>query len=255
VFWKKFTNASVVATFVVGVALMVLGMYYPRPLIQIFDHGTAFDPKHPYTYIGALYNLFVCVFVGVLTTLTRNLQKNIVEKIKSNQNHKSIISGLTFISGAIFIIILFNLASLPILLLLTFIMLVSVVIASNYYSNYSEETHTEGLTVWGLAKAKEMFKGRKVNELDGEIIKVHWKKKDSVEDLMYFSKNDMAKMSAEVGDLVYISDARKILGGLKSVHSTYGEPHNEDGIVYITEEHIAQGQFDDGKILTAEKEM
>ena len=54
VFWRKFTNASVVATFVVGVALMVLGMYYPKPLIQIFDHGTAYDAKHPYTYIGCL---------------------------------------------------------------------------------------------------------------------------------------------------------------------------------------------------------
>jgi len=62
-------------------------------------------------------------------------------------------------------------------------------------------------------------------------------------------------MAAEVGDLVYISDARKYLGGLKSVHSTYGEPHNEDGIVYITQEHIDQGQFVKGKVLTAEKEM
>lgn len=255
VFWKKFTNASVIATFVVGVALMVLGMYYPRPLIEVFAHGTAFDPKHPYTYIGALYNLFVCVLVGVLTTITRDQQKSIVDKIKNNPNHKTIFAGFIVLSSAIFLMIVFNLASLPVLLILTFIMLILVVLASNYYSKYSEETHTEGLTVWGLAKAKEMFKGKKVNERDGEVIKVNWKKKDSNEDLIYFSKNDMAKMSAEPGDLVYISDARKYLGGLKSVHSTYGEPHNEDGIVYITQEHIEQGQFVEGKVLAAEKEM
>lgn len=65
----------------------------------------------------------------------------------------------------------------------------------------------------------------------------------------------MAKMAADPGDLVYVCDARKYLGGLKSVHSTYGEPHNEDGIVYITQEHIDQGQFVKDKILTAEKEM
>lgn len=255
VFWKKFTNASVIATFVVGVALMVLGMYYPRPLIEIFAHGTDYDPKHPYTYIGALYNLFVCVFVGVLTTITRNQQKKLVDKIKTMPNHKSLMSGITFLSGAIFVIILFNLASLPVLLLLTFVMLVLVVISSNYYSKYSEETHTEGLTVWGIAKAKEFFKGSKVNEREGEVIRVNWKLKDDLEDLMHFSKNDMAKMAAEVGDLVYISDVRRYLGGLKSVHSVYGEPHDEDGVVYITQEHIDQGQLVEGKILTAEKEM
>lgn len=255
VFWRKFTNAAVIATFVVGVALMVLGMYYPQPLIQIFAHGTDYDPAHPYTYIGALYNLFVCALVGVLTALTNKQQVNIVKKIKNNPNQKTIIRLITLAAAVIFVIILFNLASLPILLILSFLMLVLVVISSNYYSKYSEATHTEGLTVWGLARAKEMFKGSKVNDREGEVIKIHWKLKDSEDDLMHFSKNDMAKMSAEAGDLVYISDARKILGGLKSAHSTYGDTHNEDGIVYITKEHIAQGQFVKGKILTAEKEM
>ena len=255
VFWKKFTNAAVIATFVVGVALMVLGMYYPQPLIQIFAHGTDYDPAHPYTYVGALYNLFVCALVGVLTALTNKQQVNIVKKIKNNPNQKTIIRLITLAAAVIFLIILFNLASLPILLIFSFLMLVLVVISSNYYSKYSEATHTEGLTVWGLARAKEMFKGSKVNDREGEVIKIHWRLKDSEDDLMHFSKNDMAKMSAEAGDLVYISDARKILGGLKSVHSTYGDTHNEDGIVYITKEHIAQGQFVKGKILTAEKEM
>ncbi|HMU43632.1 MAG TPA: sodium:solute symporter family protein [Ignavibacteriaceae bacterium] len=255
VFWKKFTNAAVIATFVVGVALMVLGMYYPQPLIQIFAHGTDYDPAHPYTYIGALYNLFVCVLVGVVTTLTNDQQIKFVNKIKNNPNQKTIIRLITLAAAVIFVIILFNLASLPILLILSFLMLILVVISSNYYSKYSEATHTEGLTVWGIARAKEMFKGSKVNDREGEVIKIHWKLKDSEDDLIHFSKNDMIKMSAEVGDLVYISDARKILGGLKSVHSTYGGTHNEDGIVYITKEHIAQGQFVKGKLLTAEKEM
>ena len=255
VFWKKFTNASVIATFVVGVSLMILGMYYPKPLIEIFAHGTAFDPNHPYTYIGALYNLFVCVFVGVLTTVTRNQQKKLVNWLKTKPNHKSLFSGITFISGGIFVIILFNFASLPVLLFLTAVMLVFVVISSNYYSKYSEATHTDGLTVWSIAKAKEMFKGSKVNDRDGKVIKVNWKETNSADDLMHFSKNDMTKMAADAGDLVYISDARKILGGLKSVHSTYGEPHDEDGIVYLTREHIDQGQFVKSKILTAEKEM
>ncbi len=65
----------------------------------------------------------------------------------------------------------------------------------------------------------------------------------------------MEKMQAEVGDLVYICDARKIFGGLKSVHAVYGETHDEDGIVYISDEHKKQAQFVEEKIITAEKEM
>jgi SSS family solute:Na+ symporter len=65
----------------------------------------------------------------------------------------------------------------------------------------------------------------------------------------------MVKMKANIGDLVYISDARKWLGGLKSIHSVLGEPHYEDGIVYVTEEHVNQGQFVIGKLLEAENEM
>lgn len=255
VFWKRFTNAAVISTFIVGVALMVLGMYYPRPLIEVFAHGTDYDPHHPYTYIGALYNLFVCAFVGVLTTLTSKQQVKIADKIKQSPYKKVIISVITIAAALIFIMVIFNLASLWVLFTLIFVMLVLVAIASNYFSTYTEEAHTTGLTVWDIQKAKEMFKGKKVNELDGEIIKVNWKLRNSDDDLMYFSKKDMAKMSAEPGDLVYVSDARKYFGGLKSVHSTYGEPHDEDGIVYISQEHIDQGQFVKGKKLTAEKEM
>ncbi|HEX9253336.1 MAG TPA: sodium:solute symporter family protein, partial [Ignavibacteriaceae bacterium] len=78
---------------------------------------------------------------------------------------------------------------------------------------------------------------------------------DEVEDLVHFSKNDMQKMAADPGDLVYISDKRKWLGGLKSIHSRYGEPHDEDGVVYISKEQLEHALFVEGKMLEAEKEM
>ena len=62
-------------------------------------------------------------------------------------------------------------------------------------------------------------------------------------------------MAADVNDMVYISDKRKWLGGLKSIHTRYGEPHNEDGVVYITGHHEEHGIFVKGKLLIAEKEM
>ena len=72
---------------------------------------------------------------------------------------------------------------------------------------------------------------------------------------IYFSKQDMKRMSAKPGDLVYLCDKRKWLGGLKSIHSIYGSPHNEDGVVYINKDQIESGLFSDGYILVAEKEM
>ena len=72
---------------------------------------------------------------------------------------------------------------------------------------------------------------------------------------MFLSKNDMLKLAADKGDLVYLTDSRKILGGLKSAHSIFGEPHNEDGIVYFSQSILDQGQFSSGKLVTAEKEM
>ena len=45
------------------------------------------------------------------------------------------------------------------------------------------------------------------------------------------------------------------LGGLKSIHAVYGEPHDQDGIVYITNEQQQSGLFDKGKKLFGEKEM
>ena len=255
IFWRKFTNTAVISTFVGGVALMVLGMYYPVPLVQIFAHGTEYVPEHPYIYIGALYNLFVCILVAVLTTITQEWQKKLIYKIKKLPNHRLVMIGVTFLSILLFSIIVFNLASLTVLLILILILLFLVIIASDYFIQYNEETKTDGLTVWSLDKTKEYFKGSKVNDTEGEKVAVQWKLKPGDEDTVNFSTADMAKMKANVGDLVYLSDKRKWLGGLKSVHSVFGKAHNDSGIVYVTEDHINQAQFVTSKILLAEKEM
>ena len=65
----------------------------------------------------------------------------------------------------------------------------------------------------------------------------------------------MEGMNAQPGDLVYLSDKRKWLGGLKSIHSVFGKPHDEPGVVYLTSEQISHGLFVSRRILEAEKEM
>ncbi|MCZ7602146.1 MAG: sodium:solute symporter family protein [Melioribacteraceae bacterium] len=265
IFWKRFTPAAVISTFLGGVALMILGAKYPGVLIAPFDHGIEMDPAHPYSYIRALYNLFVCAAVAVIITLTTAQQKSFIKKIKQSGNQKNIMIGITLFSIMLFLVVSFakplfgvETTDTPLIMLMLFVTLLMTYLISlsvTYYVKYDPYNNTEGLTVWSIAKAKEWFKGSKINDEEGEIVKVSWKLKDGDDDIVNLSKNDMSKMKANIGDLVYLCDARGYMGGLKSVHSVIGEPHDEDGIVYINNEHKLNGQFDEGKKLEAEKEM
>jgi len=265
IFWRKFTPAAVISTFLGGVALMILGANYPGIIIAPFDHGIEMNPSHPYSYIRALYNLFVCAFVAVGITVTTAYQDKFIDWIKLKENHKTIMYILAAAAAIIFVLLVFSSSLLElhtesypeiiVMLLFAFVLSYLVALTVTYFVHYDAEAQTTGLTAWSIAKAKEIFKGRKVNEREGEVIKVNWKIKPGEEETINFSKNDMEKMLAEIGDLVYICDARKRFGGLKSVHAIYGETHDEDGIVYISDEHRKQAQFVEDRMLIAEKEM
>ena len=191
IFWKRFTTPAVIATFTVGAFLMILGQF-KHELIAPFSHGIELRPGKGYSYIGALYNIFVCASVGVIVSLlTKPPSKDKVD----------------------------------------------------------------GLTVYDVSKLKASFKGGKVNDAKGKTVIVDWEISDIGDDSIRFSKNDMLKMKAKVGDLVYLCDNRKWLGGLKSIHSVYGEPHDTDGVVMITKNQQQSGLFDQNRKLFGEKEM
>ena len=253
VFWKRFTPAGVITTFLGGVVLMILGARFPEVFISPFDHGIEMNPDRPYSYIRAFYNLVVCVGVGVFVTVTTVIQKNIASTIKSNKNSKSIMWVLSVFTGVVYLLAILGFSSLQFIFPVFIIVLVPIIVT--YYSDYDEESSTKGLTVYSINEAKLAFKGSKVNEKLGETIEVNFFVSDHEQDEVMFSKNDLLKLGAEVGDLVYLSDKRKWLGGLKSIHSKIGKPHNEDGKVYLSEDQIDHGLFDKGKMLIAEKEM
>ena len=253
VFWKRFTPAGVITTFLGGVLLMILGARFPEVFISPFDHGIEMNPDRPYSYIRAFYNLIVCVGVGVFVTVTTVIQKNIASTIKSNKNSKSIMWVLSVFTGVVYLLAILGFSSLQFIFPVFIIVLVPIIVT--YYSDYDEESSTMGLTVYSINEAKLAFKGSKVNEKLGETVEVNFFVSDHEQDEVMFSKNDLLKLGAEVGDLVYLSDKRKWLGGLKSIHSKIGKPHNEDGKVYLSEDQIDHGLFDKGKMLIAEKEM
>jgi len=191
IFWKRFTTPAIIATFVGGSFLMILGQFFPE-MISPFAHGIELRPDRGYSYIGALYNIVVCTGVGVIVTL---------------------------------------------------------------FTKPDSEEKLKGLTVFDASKLKSIYKGSKPNEVPGKAVTVDWKLSKRDEGTIQFSNNDMNRMKANPGDLVYIQDSRWWLGGLKSAHSVYGKPHDEDGVVYINSSHLDHGQFLDGLPLKAEKEM
>jgi SSS family solute:Na+ symporter len=260
VFWKRFTPAAVITTFLGGVALMVLGAQYPGVLIAPFDHGITLNPDHPYTYIRALYNLIVCGVVGVLTVITGGLQNKFVKWVRRLPNTNMVMAMLTSILSIIYTVIIVsffvNFATMNLIFALIIFSIIILPLVVNYYVvGYDVETHTKGLTASSIQDARRFFKGSEPNDVEGEKVYVNYKLVEGEIDVIRFSKDDMKAMSANKGDLVYLCDKRKWLGGLKSIHSVYGEPHNENGVAFINEEQKKSGIFAEGKILIAEKEL
>jgi SSS family solute:Na+ symporter len=245
----------VITTFVGGVALMILGARYPGLLIAPFDHGIEMNPDHPYSYIRALYNTLVCMGAAVLVTITTQWQRNICSMIRENQNQKLIMRILVTIILLVYSVVLFNILGLTVQIASAIGVLILVPITVTYYVKYDEKVNTNGLTAGSINIARNLFKGGEPNDQEGETVFVQLKQVDGEDSVVQFSTKDMAIMKAEIGDLVYISDKRKWMGGLKSIHAVFGQPHDEEGMVYITPDQIKHGMFVDGKMLEAEKEM
>jgi len=255
VFWKRFSPAGVITTFVGGVALMIIGARYPAFFIAPFDHGIEMNANRPYSYIRALYNTFACIGVGFLVTYTADFQNKLIMKLKKRISSKREMTALTGLVCIFFFFVLFGSGKLITDTIFSILIVTMVPILTGFFVEYNYSNATKGLVASSIAEARFMFKGSKPNDQAGQKIEVNYILKDQDEAKIYFSKQDMKRMSAEPGDLVYLCDKRKWLGGLKSIHSIYGDPHNEDGVVYITKGQSESGLFSDGHILVAEKEM
>ena len=162
---------------------------------------------------------------------------------------------VSILIGTFLAMVIMGSGSLRIDTTLSVLIVLIVPIITGYFVDYDEKKATKGLIASSIYEAKLMFKGSAPNNKPGEKIEVNFKIKDKNSSKVYFSKDDMERMSAELGDLVYVCDKRKWLGGLKSIHSVYGKPHNDNGVVYINQSQSETGLFSAGYTLIAEKEM
>ncbi|MBL7013637.1 MAG: sodium:solute symporter family protein [Candidatus Marinimicrobia bacterium] len=131
----------------------------------------------------------------------------------------------------------------------------SVGVIVSLFTTPKTEAEMDGITVWSLDRAREKFKGSMPNDREGGKPITSWKIVDGQDELVRFSQKEMDFMAAEVGDLVYISDSRGWLGGLKSCHSVYGKAHDEEGMVYLSAKLADSAMFVEGKMVKSEKEM
>ena len=191
----------------------------------------------------------------MLATFTQKWQKKIVDRIRKNPSHEIIMRGCIAIIILFLLLGWFNIGPLELLLPTTLFISILVSLAAQYYIHFDPNVHLDGLTAWSIHRAKEIFKGGKINEREGEVIVGTWKARSDSDDYINVSKADMKRMEAEIGDLAYVCDKRKYLGGLKSVHSRFGEPHDEQGLVLISEEHRLSAWFQENKPVTVEKEL
>ena len=195
IFWKRFSSRAAVLTFVVGAIFILLGIEYPKTFVQPFSHGIEFVEAQPWSYIRALYNVFICVSIGIIVTLFTKPPKN-YDRIK-------------------------------------------------------------GLTIWTIRDGPQYFKGSDVNKNAGITIQfsgaeVEVTQKDNNE--VSLPKNYMDKIKGNKGDLIYISDHRWYLGGLKSTHARLGSV-SDNNKVTISKDVFDHAQFNLSKDLIIELEV
>ncbi|MBN1345337.1 MAG: sodium/solute symporter [Phycisphaerae bacterium] len=122
--------------------------------------------------------------------------------------------------------------------------------------NYRAATETvEGLTIWTLLGAKRRFKGGEPKRTTGKKIRLKLVSDDGVaEDVVAVHPDDLSRLSAAAGDLLYLADKRWWLGGLRSLHINAGDSTAgvERGTVRLSSSKIEEGRLRVGEPVVVE---
>jgi SSS family solute:Na+ symporter len=119
---------------------------------------------------------------------------------------------------------------------------VIAVVVSVFTKSKSGKT-IEGLVVGTLDKAKEQYKGAPANEVEGQEVVVTLRADNEIQELC-ISARVAELLSAWEGDVVYVSDARRWLGGLRSVHAKVSTIQEGDSLdLEISPELVKRGNL------------
>ncbi len=115
----------------------------------------------------------------------------------------------------------------------------------------------KGLTLWTIKDGPKYFKGSEVNknagitiQFSGSEIEVSNKEDNKV----CLPKKYMNEIKGEKGDLIYISDHRWYLGGMKSTHARLGDVSKNNKVI-ISQDVFDHAQFNLKKDIIIELEV
>ena len=123
------------------------------------------------------------------------------------------------------------------------------------WSYRASAERVDGLTVWTLLAGKRRFKGAEPKQTTGEKIDLTLvADADLTESVAIIHPDDLERLAAAPGDLMYLADRRWWLGGLRSLHIHAGEPTDATtpGTVRIAPAKIEEGRLRIGEDVVVE---
>ena len=225
-FWKRYTSAGAVASLAGGIAGIALSKVFPI-LVRPFAHGVAPDPKDGYIYMTACFGVACAAFCGIVVSL--------ITRPRSDDE----LAGL-WIGTMDFSMFRFKGAKPNHEVGRT-------VCAELRVSPERTTPATPALTYTEYEQveaAKEP--GAPPNDTTNELPVPEYP-------IVRLSSYEMDRMKAQPGDLLYVADARRWLGGLRSSHCRAGEPHNLGDVVLMNATAFEDGSFVPGRRVRIEK--
>jgi SSS family solute:Na+ symporter len=114
-------------------------------------------------------------------------------------------------------------------LLATFVLAVSL----TYLLRPKRGKDLTGLLLTTIQAGRARYKGKvPPNDERGKKLLLAFREVE-VGERVRLSGEDMHQLKAREGDIVYIADERRYLGGLRSIQATAGTPHHDAGVVYV----------------------
>ncbi len=227
-FWKRFTSAGAIAAIVGGMACIGLSKLFPA-LVQPFAHGVPPDASGQYNYMTACFGLFCSALIGVVVSLLT----------RPKADHE--IAGL-WVGTMDFGMRRFKGAepNFDVGRKLT---------ADLRASGERTTPATRALTYAEYARPESVSDAdtRARDEAIGEGLPV------PEYPIVRLSEQDMARLHARPGDLLYVADARWWLGGLRSLHCRAGQPHDQGNAVLMHPQAFEMGSFLPGRRVRVEK--
>jgi solute:Na+ symporter, SSS family len=131
---------------------------------------------------------------------------------------------------------------------------VSVVIGVTltFFTKAKAASEIDGLVVGTIRKGMERFKGGRLNETPGRDVCAPLESGPDG-DGVSLTRAMLSRLAAGVGDLVYVADGRRWLGGMRSVHVKISDVHEGKEVIIMPERFVGEGSLLTGRGHRVEK--